>query len=141
MRTTDKPFQGVQAPAILVALAALSLSAAAAAARMQPPALQLGDIVAFAPASAPGTTAGGRLLVHRPGQFGCVLDLRVLRRSGGSLVVDGKLTAAGPDTWRLHWAGGRTSRDPADCGPEAELILNAEDIRMLAASGRGGRVW
>ena len=74
------------------------------------------------------------LLAHRPGQFGCVLDLDVLRRSGGSLVVDGKPEAAGPDTWRLHWAGERTSRDMADCGQEAELILNAADLRMLAAA-------
>jgi hypothetical protein len=127
MRTT---VQGLR----VTALAALSLCAAAAAARMQRPDPRIGDIMTFGPGSVWDTETGPRLLAHRPGQFGCVLDLGVLRRLGGSLVIDGKLTATGPDTWRLHWAGERTSRDMADCGPEAELILNAADVRTLAAA-------
>jgi hypothetical protein len=134
MWRTDDPVQAARAAAAVVALTALSLCAVTAAARMQRPGLQMGDIVRFGPASAPAADAGRRMLVHRAGQFGCVLDLGVLRRSGGSLVVDGRPEGAGPDTWRLHWAGERTSIDMADCGQDAELILSAADVRMLVAA-------
>ena len=73
--------------------------------------------------------------MHRSGQFGCVLDLNVLRQVGGSLIVEAKL-GTGQDTWQLHWAGERTSSDTANCGNDAELILNAADVRLLFAAGR-----
>ncbi len=95
----------------------------------------VGDIVSFAPSTDQQTGESIRLIVHRSGQFGCVLDLAVLRRSGGSLVVESQVAEAG--SFRVHWAGERTSSDTANCGPDADLILDGQEMDLLAA-GAGG---
>ena len=62
---------------------------------------------------------GHRLLVRRQDQFGCVLDLNVLRQSGGSLIVEIR-PGNGASDFRVHWAGARTSDDPGNCGNDTD---------------------
>jgi hypothetical protein len=97
---------------------------------------RVGDILAFAPSAVAPNGDDTRLLVDRPDRFGCVLDLNVLRRTGGSLIVE---TEIGGDArhFRVHWAGGRTSGDTANCGGTADLIIDRSDLDILALTAGG----
>jgi hypothetical protein len=98
----------------------------------------VGDIVSFTNLPAPSVEEATRLLVHREDQFGCVLDLSVLRQSGGSFVVESEVAGA-PDSFRVHWAGTRTTAGAASCGSDADLILQRRDLdRMALAVGGYG---
>ena len=116
---------------MVVALSAVN--AIAAMAQIRP---HIGDIVSFTPSGDSSAGDGTRLMVHRLDQFGCVLDLNVLRHSGGSLVVEGQLTEA-TGSFRVHWAGERTSTDTANCGGDADLILDGQELDILALSAGG----
>lgn len=97
---------------------------------------RVGDIVAFVPSATGPAGEGARLLVQRQDHSGCVLDLNVVRHSGGSLVVETLVdTAAG--SFGVHWAGARTSNDPGDCGGDANLIVGRLDLDILSASAAG----
>jgi hypothetical protein len=96
----------------------------------------VGDIVAFSASTAAPFDDGTRLLVHRQDQYGCVLDLNVLRRAGGSLIVETQ-PDAGASGFRVHWAGARTSDDPANCGSDADLIVGRLDLDVLSLSAGG----
>jgi hypothetical protein len=119
--------------AITVFAAAFALTVIVRFAQNTP---QVGDIVAFVPSTTSPAGEGVRLLVHRPDHSGCLLDLGVVRRSGGSLVVETRLdTEAG--SFGVHWAGARTSNDPGDCGGDANLIVDRLDLDILSASAAG----
>ncbi len=104
-----------------------------------PDAVSVGDIIAFEPAPGPiGTGAvlpSGRIAVHRPNQFGCILDLNTLRRYGGSLVTEARLASEG-ESYRMHWAGERTAPNSGDCGPNADLIVERSDLQPAGRRGR-----
>jgi hypothetical protein len=125
-RTTIAGVAGVLA-------SALALSAIMRLAQTTP---HVGDIVAFVPSLTAHASQGTPLLVHRQDQFGCVLDLNVLHRSGGSLIVEAQ-AGAGAGSFRVHWAGVRTSDDPGNCGSEAELTVDRLDLEALALSAGG----
>jgi hypothetical protein len=127
---------------VLVALAAVGLLLATVAgatvgivaqmARLSP---EVGDIVAFDHAR-PVPDDDLRSVVSAFDDAGgaCILDSAVMAQSGGSLVVEAKQ----PDgRFRVHWAGGPTSRDSANCGRSANLILTMDDIEGIAV-GAGG---
>jgi hypothetical protein len=116
---------------IIVALTAVH--AIAAMAHIRP---HIGDIVAFTASVDTPTEDGTRLIVHRPNQFGCILDLSVLRQSGGSLVVESQV-ADTSGSFRVHWAGQRTSADTANCGTHADLVLDGQELDILALSAGG----
>ena len=102
--------------------------------------VKVGDIIAFEPDPSVWIVpqpAPERIAVHRAGAYGCVLDLAVLRHSGGSLVTEARLAAEG-HSFRLHWAGERTAADAGDCGPSADLIIDRTDLRRLAKAAAGG---
>ena len=95
---------------------------------------QVGHIIAFEPIQDARVTIGIRLSAQRPGQSDCVLDLDVMRRSGGSLVVESQAIGGG---YHTHWAGARTSGDPADCGIDADLIVRRRALDVLATYAGG----
>jgi hypothetical protein len=82
------------------------------------------------------------IAVSRPGQYGCILNLDTLHRTGGSLIVEARLAHPAP-AFRLHWAGGRTSSDGGDCGHDADMIIQSDDLESLvhAASGYAIGSW
>ncbi|WP_428493446.1 hypothetical protein [Rhodopila sp.] len=97
---------------------------------------RVGDIVAFAPSAAMASGDDTRLVAHRRGRADCILDVGVLRRSGGSLVVDAQLFGDGDD-FRIHWAGPRTSDDPRNCGGDVDLIVGQRELNLLALAAGG----
>ena len=95
----------------------------------------VGDIVAFTATPNGPTAAGTRVIVHRRDQFGCVLDVNVLRGSGGSLVIEGRI--AHSSSFHVHWAGPRTTADFGNCGTHADLVLDDRDLDALALAAGG----
>lgn len=96
----------------------------------------IGGIIAFDPAQMVSFETGLRLIAARDGQKNCVLDLDVMRRSGGSLVLEQRL--AGPEhLYRAHWAGPGTSEAVTDCGSAADLLMSVKDVSLIAAAAGG----
>lgn len=94
---------------------------------------RIGDMISFDPTSKIGLETDTRIAVtpagNRPG-VSCVLDVRVMLASGGSVVIEAAQPK--PDRgFRVHWAGARTSNGPTDCGPSAELVLSHADMVTL----------
>jgi hypothetical protein len=92
---------------------------------------RVGDIITFDFARDSPLGTDTRLLVHRPDQFACVLDINTLKQNGGSLIVEARMPGE-TRAVQLHWAGGKTSPDMADCGPSADLIVDHHDVEILA---------
>jgi hypothetical protein len=137
MRTlNNKPLDALL-PAIIVAAgvmtAALVLNEMVRLVDATP---SVGDIVTFSASAVAPNDDDSRLLVYRDDQFGCVMDMNVMRRGGGSLVIESRpaTTASG---FRVHWAGARTSSDPGNCGSDAELIVDRLDLNILSVSAGG----
>jgi hypothetical protein len=97
---------------------------------------RIGDIVAFTATQEEPVEGDTRMGARRPDQFGCALDLNTLRHSGGSLFVEGELPRA-PGSFRVHWGGERTSTDTGNCGANADLILEAHELDILASVAGG----
>jgi hypothetical protein len=93
----------------------------------------VGDIIAFGPARqiAPGVQEPITVTpVGRPAAAACVLDLRIMLASGGSMVI--KATQPKPNrSYRVDWAGPRTGDGRADCGAKAEFLLSQAEIVAL----------
>jgi hypothetical protein len=96
----------------------------------------VGDIIAFDTRRDAPLENNARLLVHRPDQYACVLDLNTIRQSGGSLVVEARMPGESR-AFQLHWAGDRTSSDTADCGRMADLIVDHRDMDAIAMAAGG----
>jgi hypothetical protein len=98
----------------------------------------VGDVVAFdanvgVPADLPT-----RLSVARTDGTRCQLDLAVMQRVHGSLVVDAA-TSDSPHVYRLHWAGAHSSLDSGDCGAAADIVASDSVMAtLLVATGGVG---
>lgn len=136
MRTTKYKSAGglIQAVAVAAFVLAAGVAGNVAGTYMHG-APQVGHIVAFEPTATAGSGDDTRLVVLRQDQFSCALDLNVIRRSGGSLVVETEIGDAG--NFRVHWAGVRTSNDTGDCGSDADLIVGRHELDLLASSAGG----
>lgn len=125
---------------VLVAASALGLAAGAASADLVyrlAAVPHVGDIVAFDIGTQPSYGyVEGRVLAERPGQDGCALDPEAMRKTGGSLIVEERLAGRNPRL-RAHWAGLRTAGDNSNCGADADLVLRASDMAILAAAAGG----
>lgn len=97
----------------------------------------VGDIVSFGSAPS-GLSPRVTLSTTRLGPDGtpeaCQLDSHVMKKVGGSLVVEASQPAG---AYRARWAGGATSSGAGNCGAPAELVLTGSDIAALAASAGG----
>jgi hypothetical protein len=100
---------------------------------------KVGDIVVFDPlarmsrdmsASLPAMLANGQ-----PG-VACVMDVRTIHANGGSVIIEAREPHA-DFGYRVHWAGARSSDDGANCGSTADLLMNLEDIEVLAMAAGG----
>ena len=101
---------------------------------------QTGDIISF-PATKIPSISNASITVNPAGASGnrsCVLDVHIMQKSGGSLVVEA--TRFEPDRgFQVHWAGARTSEGREDCGDSVDLLLSGAQIGTLifAAGGTG----
>lgn len=66
----------------------------------------------------------------------CLLDVRAMHAGGGSVVIEARQVAT-PRAYRVHWAGARTSYDGTDCGVSADLLLDQDDLSILALAAGG----
>jgi hypothetical protein len=101
---------------------------------------QTGDIISFPATQIPSISTASITVntAGAPGGRPCVLDVHVIQKSGGSLVIEAK--RFGPDPgFQVHWAGVRTSDGWEDCGDSVDLLLNSVQISALvfAAGGTG----
>ena len=81
---------------------------------------RVGDIIAFDPTRQAGFDSPAQLTAQRSEQTDCILDLRLLQRTGGSLVLEGR-TAPPSGLYTAHWSGGHTSNEQLDCGIDASI--------------------
>ncbi len=98
----------------------------------------VGDVVAFDANLGVPTDLPTRLSVVRADGTRCQLDLEVMQRVHGSLIVD-FATSESPHVYRLHWAGAHSSLGASDCGAAADI--EASDTVMatlLVATGGVG---
>jgi hypothetical protein len=98
---------------------------------------QVGDIIAFGPAKKIGVGVQEPITVTptgSPGAAACVLDLRIMLDLGGSIVI--KATQPKPNrSYRVDWAGARTSDGQANCGAAAEFLLGQAELVALKLAG------
>ena len=97
----------------------------------------VGDMVSFAhvrPAFSPRVAFDVTRHVASGADATCRVDSRVMRKTGGSLVVE----AIQPKgQYVVRWVGGATSNGAQNCGESAELLLKGRDVAALAASAGG----
>jgi hypothetical protein len=99
---------------------------------------KVGDIVSFDPAEAISREIRARVTAmpaDGPG-VACVLDVRAMHAAGGSVIIEARepRTSFG---YRVHWSGARSSNDGADCGSSSDLLMNMEDVELLAMAAGG----
>ncbi len=101
---------------------------------------KVGDIVAYKPGSQDSDVwqmAIPATIVSPLGEArgACTLDPNVMATDGGSLVVEARQDV--PLSYRVHWAGQRTSGGAASCGDGAELMVSRTDLQRLANAAGG----
>ena len=98
----------------------------------------VGNLIVFRPT--PSMTEWWRIkaAVAEPGDSvrttaigSCDLSPSIMGDGGGSMVIEARRLTS-PPTYRVHWAGKRTTRDANDCGRTADLILSRSDLMRLA---------
>jgi hypothetical protein len=94
-----------------------------------------GDFISFS-ASAEPAVDGTEVTVRRDDQTTCTLDVGTIRHFGGSLVIESEVDKAA-NTFRVHWAGQHTATDISDCGGDADLMVDTQDLDVLALSAGG----
>lgn len=102
---------------------------------------KVGDIVVFKPGSEdadmwqmsiPATLVSS---THAPA-VECRLDPNVMATHGGSLVVEGRQDEPAL-SYRIHWAGLRTTGDSGNCGSTVDLAVSRTDLQRLANAAGG----
>jgi hypothetical protein len=99
---------------------------------------KVGDIIAFDPLDAMSRDMNAQITathVDRPGRT-CLLDVRTMHTAGGSLIIEARLPLPQPG-FRVHWAGGSSSGGGSNCGHTADLVIDQQDIAILAMAAGG----
>ncbi|MFZ0016841.1 MAG: hypothetical protein WAL10_05845, partial [Acetobacteraceae bacterium] len=100
---------------------------------------KVGDIVSFDPLDPISRDMHARLAampVNERRGVACVLDVRTMHANGGSVIVESREPRPSFG-YRVHWAGKHSSNDGADCGASADLLVNLDDIELLATAAGG----
>jgi hypothetical protein len=96
----------------------------------------VGDVLSFDATHHTLRDGAPPVTARRDGQPECVLDPAVIHQFGGSLIIESRSPI--PDrTYRVHWAGERSSNGTGDCGRSAELLLYSDDMDVLAMAAGG----
>ncbi len=94
---------------------------------------RVGDIISFYPIKPVPPDTETRLDVAPAGTSmarPCILDVRSMRMSGGSLIIEA-IRADSQFPYRVHWSGGPTSDVRTSCGTSAEVMLSPEEFAAL----------
>ena len=95
---------------------------------------RIGHIIAFDPSSE--KVDGPGIAVRRQDGSSCVLDLGVIRRFGGSLIVEADGVEAST-AFLVHWSGHMTSNEVTDCGSDAIIMVGRHDLDTLDSFAGG----
>jgi hypothetical protein len=97
---------------------------------------RIGDMISFNPARKVSPDVDTRITVTPaggPSTIHCILDVRTMLAYGGSLVIEA--TQPNPSrSFRVHWAGARTSDGRTDCGTSADFTLSPSDLVTLTVA-------
>jgi hypothetical protein len=99
---------------------------------------KVGDIVTFDPLDPMSHDMKAQITaapVDRPGQT-CLLDVRAMHTAGGSVIIEARMPRPQPG-FRVHWAGGSSSEGSDNCGDNADLLVDQQDIEILAMAAGG----
>jgi hypothetical protein len=99
---------------------------------------KVGDIVAFDPQDSVSRDIRPHVMAVPANQIGvaCELDVQAMHQGGGSLIIESRsLETGGPI--RIHWEGARTATDGTNCGSSADLVVEQDDIEILALAAGG----
>lgn len=134
----DKPTGLLPAALLAVVVALVGLAGAVRIART---AVELGpavgDIVQFDPRSYLPVDVHTQVAATRADTTACMLDLETIHGNGGSLIVEQRYIGDGGPSFRVHWAGERTSQGGTDCGRAADLMLDDANLDLLAMAAGG----
>ena len=97
---------------------------------------KVGDQVAFGLDARSQIASQETLAVTRADGSPCRLDIAMMQKSGGSLIVEER--GPGPQRmYRIHWSGRNTAADDGNCGASVDLRLNDGQIATLAEAVGG----
>jgi hypothetical protein len=66
----------------------------------------------------------------------CDLDVQAMHEGGGSLIIESRQPALN-NSIRIHWAGNHTATDGGNCGSSADLVIDQDDVEILALAAGG----
>jgi len=140
MRASDDKSHGLISAALLAVV--VSLAGLAGAVKIAQTAVALGpgvgDVVRFEPNASMPVDFSTQIDARRVNAADCLLDMDVIHRSGGSLIVEERLPgAADTPRYRVHWAGARSANGADNCGRQAELMLSDSNLDVLALAAGG----
>ncbi len=91
---------------------------------------RVGDIIAFDASKQVSSDPEPRIAVILPSAAPCILDVRTMRNSNGSVIIEA--TGSDPTVrYHVHWAGGPTSAPETSCGVSATLSLSEVQFTSL----------
>jgi hypothetical protein len=100
---------------------------------------KVGDIVSFDPVESMSRDMKAQVAAtpvdNRRGGS-CVLDVKTMHANGGSLIIEARQPQTQP-SFRVHWSGGASSTGGTNCGSSTDLLLNQDDIEVLAMAAGG----
>ena len=95
----------------------------------------VGDILVFRPNARLATDWSFDVARSAEPTSRCIMKPDVMAAGGGSVVIEERLN--GPHSYRVHWAGTRSSDGSFDCGRSADLIVSGPDMQLLSNSVGG----
>ena len=139
MRAHDEKSHGILPAALLAVVVALV--GVAGAVKMARTAVAfgpaVGDIVQFDPQGYLPLDIHTKIEATRADASLCVLYLESIHRLGGSLIVEQRYPGDGSARYRVHWAGDRSAEGGANCGANADLMLDDTNLDLLAMAAGG----
>jgi hypothetical protein len=97
---------------------------------------QVGDLISFTADRNAGDRVDSRLEFSRVDSSSCLLDIAMIRREGGSIVIEERQPGP-PRVYRVHWSGTRGNPEDGACGVSADLLLKSADLDQLAVAAGG----
>ena len=100
---------------------------------------KVGDIITFDPLDSMSRDMKAQITAvptnARQGAI-CILDVRAMHATGGSVIIEARLSQPQPG-FRVHWAGASSSDGGDNCGTSADLLLERQDVEILAMAAGG----
>ena len=100
---------------------------------------RIGDFISFDRSRRISTGVHAQITVTAANSLStapCILDVHVMGAAGGSLMIAAVHPKPNP-SFRVHWAGGRTSDGVTDCGTTADFLLSRTDLATLTFAAGG----